>query len=166
MRGQTPGKRAMRIRVVDVFGRTPSGMDLFVRWIFRVLDIWLSLGTLAVVLITTSPRSMRLGGLLANTMVIKVEGFGGVSLQDILTIDDKFSISPEYAEVHKFRESDMLTVKSVLDRYRKYGNEAHKKLLNATAEKCREVLDLETLPDNRYLFLQTLLRDYIISTRN
>ena len=164
--GQTPGKRAMKIRVVDVYGQAPSGLDLFIRWAFRLVDIWLSLGTLALVMISTSTRGRRLGGLLGNTMVIKVGDATDLTLHDILSIEDKDSYKPVYSGVYRFEERDMLTVKSVIDRYHKYHNNAHRQLLELTAQRCGEVLELHELPDDSFTFLRTVLRDYIVITRS
>ncbi len=164
--GQTPGKRAMKIRVVDVYGQAPSGLDLFIRWAFRLVDIWLSLGTLALVMISTSPRGRRLGGVLGNTMVIKVGDATDLTLQDILSIEDRDSYKPLYSGVYRFEERDMLTVKSVIDRYHKYHNKAHRQLLEVTARRCSEVLELDELPTDQFKFLRTVLRDYIVITRS
>ncbi len=166
LRGRTPGKWAMKIRVVDVHGRAPKGIDIFLRWVFRVVDIWFSLGTVAVATITTSPRGMRLGGMLGNTMVVREKSAYGVTLDDILTIEDRDSREPEYPMVYRFAERDMLTVKTLLQRHVKYGNAAHAELVNDAAHRCAEVLELQEPPADAFGFLQTLLRDYIILTRS
>lgn len=166
MAGQTPGKRVMRVRVVGIDGRAPSALDSFIRWAFRLVDIWLSLGAIALIWISTSSRSRRLGGQLSNTMVIKDGDPGELTLRDILSIEDKSSYKPVFTEVYRFEESDMLTVKAVIDRYRKYRNTAHGRLVARTAHRCGEVLGLAEVPTDHLKFLQTLLRDYIVITRS
>lgn len=164
--GQTLGKMAMKIRVVSLEGKEPEPLDFVIRWSFRIIDIWFSLGALAVVLISTSSRSQRLGGLLSNTMVICLSSESGLSLRDILRIEDRSKYTPQYLDAIRFSEDEMLTVKAVLDRYDKYRNESHHKLLETTASRCGEVLELDEIPKNRIEFLRTLIKDYIVITRS
>lgn len=164
--GQTPGKMAMKIRVVSLDGSEPPPLDFTLRWVFRIVDIWFSAGALAVVFISTSYRSQRIGGILSNTMVIKTDSDAGLELSDILRIEDRSRYQPKYPEVIRFNEEEMLTVKSVLDRYSKYRNQAHLNLLKESAERCAKVLELRELPKNKVEFLRTLIKDYIVTTRS
>jgi uncharacterized RDD family membrane protein YckC len=164
--GQTLGKMAMKIRVVTIEGKEPNPLDFVIRWSFRIIDIWFSLGALAVVSISTSSRAQRVGGVLSNTIVINQGAESGLSLSDILRIEDRTQYTPEYFDVIRFSEDEMLTVKAVLDRYGKYHNEAHKNLLTTTANRCGEVLELERIPDDTIEFLRTLIKDYIVITRS
>jgi len=164
--GQTPGKMALKIRVVSLEGKEPDPLDFVIRWSFRIIDIWFSLGALAVVMISTSPRAQRLGGVLSNTMVVNLGSESGLSLSDILRIEDRSKYSPQYFDVIRFSEDEMLTVKAVLDRYAKYRNKAHLTLLENTANQCGQVLELNEIPENKIEFLRTLIKDYIVITRS
>ncbi|MFT5596788.1 MAG: putative RDD family membrane protein YckC [Flammeovirgaceae bacterium] len=164
--GQTPGKMALKIRVVSLEGKEPDPLDFVIRWSFRIIDIWFSLCALAVVMISTSPRAQRLGGVLSNTMVVNLGSESGLSLSDILRIEDRTKYSPQYFDVIRFSEDEMLTVKAVLDRYAKYRNKAHLTLLENTANQCGQVLELNEIPENRIEFLRTLIKDYIVITRS
>jgi len=164
--GQTLGKMAMKIRVVTLEGKEPDPLDFVIRWSFRIIDIWFSVGALAVVSISTSSRAQRLGGLLSNTIVINQGAEDGVSLQDILRIEDRSQYTPRYFDVIRFSEDEMLTIKAVLDRFAKYHNEAHFALLARTASRCGQVLELEEVPDKKEEFLRTLIKDYIVITRS
>lgn len=165
MNGQSLGKKIMRIRVVNVIGKEPKSLDFIIRWVFRLVDIFLSLGSLAVIFVSTTPRGQRLGGVLSNTMVISLRGEMSLSLVDILGIEDRQSYAPQYLEAYRFNETEMLTIKMLLDRSQKYHNEAHKKLMDAAAERVANVLEIPA-PDDKPLFLQTVLRDYIVLTRS
>ena len=166
MNGQTLGKKAMKLRVVNVKGKEPTGLDYIIRWAFRLIDLYLSAYSVAVILISTSARSQRLGGILSNTMVVSMSGEMDLSLKDILRIDDRSKYTPQYEQVYRFSEDEMLTIKTVLDRYQKYRNPAHAELLNAAAERCANVLSLNQKPTNAHKFLKTVLRDYIVITRS
>jgi uncharacterized RDD family membrane protein YckC len=42
MEGQTPGKRTLKIRVVKIDGYQASFGDYMIRWVFRIIDVYLS----------------------------------------------------------------------------------------------------------------------------
>jgi uncharacterized RDD family membrane protein YckC len=68
--GGTLGKRALRLRVVDIDG---GGIDLrraFLRNILRIVDGLPMLSILGIVLIATSPERARFGDRMAGTRVI------------------------------------------------------------------------------------------------
>ena len=164
--GQTPGKMALKIKVIKLDGTEPSPLDFLIRWTFRIVDIWFSIGGMAVVFISTSLRSQRLGGVLSNTMVVQLGGESNLALRDILKIEDRSKYTPEYRDVIRFSEEEMLTVKSVLDRYATYRNPAHLALIEETSRRCAQVLEISDIPKNRNEFLRTLIRDYIVLTRS
>jgi uncharacterized RDD family membrane protein YckC len=69
--GQTPGKRAQRLRAVRTDGHPMSGAQMFVRNLVRIVDFlptYYGVGAISVVL---TRRSQRLGDLAAGTLVIR-----------------------------------------------------------------------------------------------
>jgi len=166
LNGQTFGKRAMRTRVVNVNGKEPTVLDFLIRWSFRLIDIYFTIGSLAVIFISTTGRGQRLGGILSNTLVVSLSSEMELSLKDILRIEDRSNYQPQYTEAYRFSESEMLTVKSVLDRYSTYHNKAHINLIEVAAQRCATVLGIKLVPENKVDFLKTVLRDYIVLTRS
>lgn len=71
--GTSIGKRVLGIKVVKVNGTEARISDYLIRWAFRVIDIYFSLGVLGTVMVNSTTRSQRLGDILANTTVIKVK---------------------------------------------------------------------------------------------
>ena len=71
--GQTPGKRALRLRVVDVGGQRPSVRQMVIRNLLRAVDLlpWLYLVGGAACLLTR--RTQRLGDLAVGTVVVRAE---------------------------------------------------------------------------------------------
>jgi uncharacterized RDD family membrane protein YckC len=67
--GQTLGKRAVGLKVVKLNGDPASAFDYLIRWAFRFTDIWMSAGSVAALLISSSLYSQRLGCLLSGTTV-------------------------------------------------------------------------------------------------
>lgn len=166
MNGQTLGKKAMRTRVVNVNGKEPTALDFLIRWSFRLVDIYSTLGSLAVIFISTTARGQRLGGILSNTLVVSLNSEMDLSLKDILQIEDRSNYEPQYTEAYRFSESEMLTVKSVIERYNTYHNKAYINLVEVAAQRCATVLGIKLVPDNKIEFLKTVLRDYIVLTRS
>ncbi len=179
--GQTPGKRILRLRVVQIEGRRAAPLDFFVRWAFRVIDIWGSLGTVALLLITSSDRNQRLGDLLSNLAVIKIKGADPYFLKRLDRMQQPDQYIPVYPQVTRMQETDMVMIKTLLDRLLRYPNEGHFKALDIAYEKITTMLEIPSKPypahykDNpilmsderkeRVRLLQLLLKDYIILTR-
>lgn len=86
-------------------------------------------------------------------------------LEDILNIQSLENYTPSYPEVKALSDEDMLTIKSVISRYRKHHNEAHEEVLEQLVKRLQDLLNISQIPGSKIEFLQTLLRDYIVLTR-
>lgn len=162
--GQTLGKLAVGIRVVKLNGTKLNITDCVIRWCFRLIDVYLSCGAIAAVTMNSSNKGQRLGDLLANTTLIKSRSHINFKLKDILSIKTTESYQPQFPQVKTFKEQEMILVKTVLDRLKKYPNPAHQEALNALVNKIIVELDVP-MPKNKIVFLNTLLKDYIVLTR-
>jgi uncharacterized RDD family membrane protein YckC len=69
--GRTPGKRALRIRVVDARGLPVSLYQSLVRNITRVLDFAPAFYGIGAIAMMASPTRRRLGDLIADTLVVR-----------------------------------------------------------------------------------------------
>lgn len=165
MDGQTLGKRAVGIKVIKLNGKAPTVTDYLVRWVFRLVDIYLSAGTIASLLISSSDKGQRLGDLTANTTLIKVKFSLRFRLEDIEKISSLDNYEPSYPQVRQLSEQDMLSIKTVIARYRKYPNYAHQQVVVDLVDNLAGILELDSVPRNKIEFLKTLIRDYIVLTR-
>ncbi len=179
--GQTLGKLILGIRVIRIDGRKPTVVDLLTRWLFRVVDIWGSLGTVGLILITSSDKNQRLGDLLANTTIIRVRTGDGYSLRGLESIHRNEDHTPVYPEVVRMTEEEMVQVKTLLDRLIRYPTEGHLTALDIASERIAQSLGIKLEPyhhlfetnpiireeerNKRKEFLKRLLKDYIILTR-
>lgn len=68
--GQTPGKRAVGIRVVQTDGQPVNVVRVLVRNLIRIVDVFL-LSPLGVLSILVTAKSQRLGDLAAGTIVVR-----------------------------------------------------------------------------------------------
>ena len=163
--GQSLGKKAMGIKVVKISGTEGGVSDYLIRWAFRMVDIYFSLGSVATLLISSTEKAQRLGDVIANTAVIKVKPKNTLRLKDIMKINSLQTYVPHYPEVRNMKESEMLIVKNVLDRVKEYPNEAHREAAETLATVLCERLNITDDIKEPVPFLRTLINDYIVLTR-
>src|SRR6202453_4051205 len=77
--GQTPGKRAMKLRVIKDSGRQITLFEALARNLLRVVDYLPSLYLVGVITMLCNKRNQRLGDLAAGTIVVH-ERLDGPSL--------------------------------------------------------------------------------------
>ena len=164
LKGQTVGKIALGIRVVQLNGENANLGDYTMRWAFKILDLRSSAGSLAAIFISTTDKGQRLGDVLAQTAVVRNQPEHSYSIKDILSIKDRSKHEPTYFGVSKFTDEDMILIKNAINRVKKYPNDPHKQLIRDLASKAAEELDME-VPERKLTFLKTLLQDYIVLTR-
>jgi uncharacterized RDD family membrane protein YckC len=87
--GQTPGKRIMKLRVVREDGRPIRFFEAFIRNLLRIIDILPPFSyAIGVATIIFSPRSKRIGDLVAGTVVVKERASEAPSLEDIIRLSE------------------------------------------------------------------------------
>lgn len=164
--GQTPGKRFQKLKVVRLDGEEASLGDYLLRAILYAIDIVLSLGILAILLIASSSRGQRIGDMAANTTVIRLNPRHRFPLAEILNIGTTKDYEATYPQVQQLGEPDMLLIKAALNRYRDLPNIAHWRAIVELTQHLSTILELDIDPQaNKVEFLKTLLRDYIVLTR-
>jgi uncharacterized RDD family membrane protein YckC len=163
--GQSVGKMAMRIQVIKTAGGHATFSDYTARWVFRMIDIYFSMGGIASILIASSAKAQRIGDIVAGTAVVKLVPKLDLKLDDLLKLHSADTYQPVYQQAKQLPEEDVLLIKSTLDRYAKFQNGAHREAISLMAAKVKEILiiDHADLDDRR--FLQTVLKDYVVLTR-
>lgn len=71
-RGRSIGKWALGLQVVRDDGGVPTVRHALMRALVGTVEVWATLGSLALVCAIVTPRSKRLGDLAAGTMVVRV----------------------------------------------------------------------------------------------
>ena len=163
--GQSIGKKTLKIKVTRIDGAEVTLSDYFIRWAFRLLDIYFSLGALACLLINSSDTKQRLGDFLSNTTVIRMQPKANLAMKDLLNIKSLGNYEPVYRNVIQFSEKDMMFIKSTMDLAIKYPNDAHKEAISTLVQKIMVKLEIKETPDNKGVFLKTVINDYIALTR-
>ena len=161
--GKSLGKMIMGLKVVRVDGKYPKGYDFLMRWVFRWLDIYMTWGTFASLLVAASPRSQRLGDMLADTTVIKTRNLR-IPLKRLTGLDTLQSYQPKYEWAKHLEEDQVLLIKETIDKSRKLRNKAHQEALHTVAVRVAALLEIEK-PENSRTFLQTVIKDYVALTR-
>lgn len=165
LNGQTLGKKAMNLQVMRLDGQQPTWGDYLLRSCFLIIDVVFTLGIIAILLISSSDAKQRLGDMSSNTTVVKIKKNIRFLLSDILQINTLEDYEPQYPEVKKLSEEDMIFIKKAITSYAQYKNDAHRSVINQLVKKVEDKLDIHEKPKNKIEFLKTLLRDYIVLTR-
>lgn len=111
MNGQSWGKKIVKIRVTNIDGTKPGFFAYLLRWIFRLIDVTLLFGSISTVSIILSKNGQRLGDMAANTIVIRVKNTDATDTL-FTRLPEDFTLN--YPEVNKLTDSDIYTVKEVL----------------------------------------------------
>ena len=162
--GQSLGKMIMNIRVMKLTGEIPGISDYLTRWAFRLIDITMSFGTIAILTIISSVHGQRLGDMLSDMVVIKLQKVGRFGLNRVLDLNKLSDYTPVYPEVTLFNEEDMVLIKETMERYRQYPTKGHKEALELLLKKIQEKLQID-VPADKMNFLRTLIKDYVTLTR-
>ena len=104
MKGRTPGKAAMRIRVIRRDGRAVDLPGILVRNLLRLIDSMPTLYTVGIICMFVTQDSRRLGDMVAGTVVV-VEG-KKTKLDNVISkhgsVADSGLSNKEYAMVRDF----------------------------------------------------------------
>ncbi len=164
--GQSLGKKALHIKVVRLNGQNPRISDCFMRWVFRIIDIGGTVGALAALFASASDKGQRLGDMIAGTVVIRLNPSNRYTIQDILSIRSTAAHGePQYPQVVRFTDEDMLLIKNTLERVKLYPNESHHRMVETLTRRVCEDLQVPEPKDDKAVFLRMLLQDYIVLTR-
>lgn len=162
--GQSPGKMIMKMRVVALDGKTPSLKQYIIRWSFRLIDIGLTLGSLGIFAVYSSPLGQRIGDLLAGTTVVSTRHILSNNLSELEKLN-KTKRETKYAAVVQYTDEEMITVKKMLQRYKSNPNDDNGDLIVDLSQKIAKDLNITSISGNRVEFLENILSDYIILTR-
>ncbi len=154
--GQSIGKMARKIKVVKIDGTQVSIGSYLLRWLFRLVDILLTGGGLAVISIMITKNGQRLGDVVANTTVVSLKQ--QVELDDTLLFQPQEGYRPSYPEVRDLSDRDIATIKDTLLKAYALGNPD---LLYVAYDKVTQVLNIHAKEHQTVEgFLETVVRDY------
>ena len=152
--GRTVGKMLLKIRVVKVDGSPVHWSNYLVRWMLRLVDIWLFVGSIGILTILFSEKRQRLGDAAAGTVVISTKNKTTVSHTILEEVEDAYV--PQFTNVTILTDKDIRLIKETFNIAKKSSNF---KTLKALREKVDSILQTNSeLFDMEYL--ETVLKDY------
>ncbi len=158
MNGQTPGKKVMKIRVCNLEGDAPGFFSYFMRWVFRLVDIFILGGVIAVLTIIIGEKGQRLGDILAKTTVIKINN--KIKLKDTIAEEIPDDYQLVFNEVENLNDEDIEVFRRVLTKLEKIDNDVEKIMFGLKVrKKINQKLGINSKMEPN-LFLKTLIRDY------
>lgn len=158
--GQSPGKAAMKLRVVKLDGSKPAFSNYLLRWLLRIIDISTTSGALAIVSILLNGKGQRIGDLAASTTVITEKQTIHFSQTLLMEIPENYI--PMYPQVTIFSDNEMQTIKSLFVEAKYNGN--HNVILKL-AKRVANVMETK-LEETPIKFIDRVIKDYNYYTQN
>ena len=152
--GKTPGKSAMKLRVVKLDGSKPGFGSYFVRWLMRIVDISITSGGVAIVSILISDKGQRLGDMAAGTTLISEKK--RVNLSQSLLVDVPDNYVPTYPQVTVFNDQDVQTIKTLFTDAKRNSNH---NVIVKLAERLKEKMGVAPEETN-IEFVDRVITDY------
>ncbi|MGQ1945794.1 RDD family protein [Geofilum sp. OHC36d9] len=156
--GQSPGKMILRTKVIKTDGSALTAGSCFIRWIFRLVDITIFMGAIAVLIIILNGKGQRLGDLAAATTVLKLPRKKDLKTSIWQEIEDNYE--PQFRQVEYLSDEDIRTVKEVLEISGRQKNESKKEKIQRKACQAiaKKIAVESNLSDTE--FLETIIKDY------
>ena len=156
MEGQTIGKKIMKIKVIKTDGYQAGFGDFLIRWIFRLIDIDLTSGIVAVVSVLATKDSQRLGGIASGTAVISLKN--NVRISNTILENLSQDYQPTFPQVIAFTDNDMRIIK---DNFQKALRTGDGLIIRKLSEKIQSTLNIgHTLQMTDQQLIKTVIRDF------
>ena len=158
MNGQSIGKRMRQIKVVRIDGNQPGIADYLIRWLFRLIEVEMTAGALAMISLFIRGQGQRIGDMAAKTTVVRVRPQTGLAQTGFTEINPIHNLT--YPEVYLLNETEIDLIKEVLllvqQPYESIDSlDAAMNLKNKLLRKMNRQSD-----EPAQAVLETLLRDY------
>ncbi|WP_417199443.1 RDD family protein [Bizionia sp.] len=158
--GQTIGKMIMKIKVVRFDGAPTQWYNLLVRWMLRIIDIWMFFASIGVISILLSDKKQRVGDSAAGTVVISVKQKHKITSTILEEITDDYE--PVFNNVTLLSDKDVRIIKEAF-MISKRNNDF--KTLTIIRNKICGLLQIESDMFDKE-FIDTILKDYNYYTQN
>lgn len=159
--GQTFGKKLMKIKVVKIDGYQASFLDYFMRWLFRILDVWTNNGIVGLITMVVNSKTQRLGDIVAGTAVITLKNKITIDHTILEEIENEYQ--PKYPLVIKLSDNDARIIKETFHAAMKTADFV---VLNKLTAKIEQVTGIKNELGSTEKFIKTILKDYNYYTQN
>tara|TARA_R110002012_G_scaffold319389_2_gene539744 strand:+ start:128950 stop:129675 length:726 start_codon:yes stop_codon:yes gene_type:complete len=158
--GQTIGKMIMKIKVVRFDGAPTQWYNLLVRWMLRIIDIWMFFASIGVMSILLSEKKQRVGDSAAGTVVISVKQKHKITSTILEDITEDYD--PVFNNVTLLSDKDVRIIKEAFT-VSKRNNDF--KTLTLLRNKVCGLLQIESDMFDKEL-IDNVLKDYNYYTQN
>lgn len=160
--GQTIGKKLVKIKVVKIDGYQAGFGDYLMRWFFRLIDITILNGIIALITVVSSKKGQRLGDMVAGTAVITLKNKIDISHTILEEIGETYV--PTYPLVIKLSDNDMRIIKETFLRAEAKNDY---EIIYKLVYKIENVTGIKNqFIGNPADFIRTVLKDYNFYTQN
>lgn len=160
--GQTIGKKLTKIKVVKIDGYQAGFGDYLMRWFFRLVDILIFSGIIALIAVISSKKSQRLGDMVAGTSVITLKNKINISHTILEEIGEAYV--PTYPLVIKLSDNDMRIIKETFQRAEAKNDY---EIIYKLVAKIENVTGIKNQSTGKPAdFIRTVLKDYNFYTQN
>ncbi|MFA4867224.1 MAG: RDD family protein [Pedobacter sp.] len=156
MNGQSIGKRIMKIKVISLDGSQASIGQYFIRWLFRLVDLYLTAQVGGLICIAASDKKQRIGDIVAGTAVIKTSPQADFNHIAFHPVEEEYI--PVFNNTSMLNDRDIELVHEVIATYYKTYNTD---LIYTMSAKVAALLSV-SIPAgmNEMDFLKTVVQDY------
>ncbi len=161
LNGQSFGKMIFKIKVVRLDGSELTLGTCLIRWLFRLVDNWVMLGSIAVLSVILTNKSQRLGDLTAGTTVVKLVNANLLEDTSYVNVPEGYVL--QYPQVSLLNDHDANTLKEVLKlttTKNRVDAESIEVILNKTRRAIQKKLNIDSIDKTTKEFLETVLLDY------
>ncbi len=152
--GRTVGKMIVKTKVVRVDGLPAHWSNYMIRWMLRLVDIWMFFASIGVLSILFSNKHQRVGDAAAGTVVISTKQKVKISHTILEDVEEEYQ--PKFLNVTKLSDKDVRLIKET---YRIAVKSNDFRTMTELRNKVEEVLDVKSeLYDKQ--FLDVVLKDF------
>lgn len=152
----------LKIKVVKLDGSELTLGACLIRWVLRIIDIWLISGSVAIISMLVSQKSQRLGDLASGTTVVKIAQKDLWESTTFMEVPQDYTTA--YPQSQLLSDQDANTIKEVLNFVNKENNTGsdieyhpmHLKLQKVLKQK----LQIQDINGSARKFLEDLLKDF------
>lgn len=156
MEGQTFGKKLLKIKVVKIDGYQAGFGDYLVRWVFRLVDIYITF-LIGLITVMVSKNNQRFGDMASGTAVISLKNNINISHTILENLGQDYV--PLFPQVILLSDNDMRIIK---ENYVKAMKNNDRQIISRLTSKIKEIIKVETDPTKitEKQFVGRVIKDY------
>lgn len=163
-KGQSPGKMALKIKVISDNGAKLTFGQYLIRWVFRLIEIAFSMGIIAISLIIANPKGKRLGDIMAKTILISTKK--RIKFDESVFVDVPNNYQITYSNAGSLELHHIKTLLDVMKFYvEKPGNKKAILMVYTAKNNLEQRLNIKT--DQKPVdFIKNVIKDFNAINKN